>query len=200
MRTYIQKDIEGYVIKTDDTDLKIGMSYEDFKNGSFVQITEDQELYLKDNPDVDPKDLINVCTYDGKDVTYYVTVSPMTIDIAKKIKINEINDYDSSTAVNEFTYQGKPMWFDKVKRACISYSMNVEKQAGETATTLCDNDNISYTVPIDDALQMFAALEIYAKQCYNVTAQHKADVMALETVEDVENYNFESGYPEKLAF
>lgn len=200
MRTYIQKDIEGYVIKTDDINLKIGMSYEDFKNGSFVQITEDQELYLKDNLDVDPKDLINVCTYDGKDVTYYVTVSPMSLDVAKKVKINEITEYDASSAVNEFTYQGKPMWFDKVTRACISYSMNVEKQAGETATTLCDNDNVSYVITIDDALEMFAALELYAKKCYNVTAQHKANVMSLRTVEDVQNYNFKTGYPEKLVF
>ena len=155
---------------------------------------------MKDNPNTDPKDLINVRSYDGEKVEYYVTVSPLTLDVAKKVKINQITQYDASDAVNQFTYQGKPMWFDKVTRACISYSMNVEKQAGETATTLCDNDNISYTVPIDDALQMFAALEIYAKQCYNVTAQHKIDVMALETVEDVENYNFKSGYPEKLAF
>lgn len=200
MRTYIQKDIEGYVIKTDDTDLKIGISYEDFKNGSFVQITEDQELYLKDNPDVDPKGLINVCTYDGKDVTYHVTVSPMTIDIAKKIKINEINDYDTSDAVNEFTYQGKSMWFDKITRTCISYSMTMEKQAGNTATTLCDNDNVSYVIPIDDALEMFAALEIYAKQCYNVTSQHKLNVMSLESIDEVNNYDFTVGYPKKLAF
>ena len=42
MITYIQKDIEGYIIKTDDTNLKIGFSYDDFKNGAFIKITEDR--------------------------------------------------------------------------------------------------------------------------------------------------------------
>ena len=78
--------------------------------------------------------------------------------------------------------------------------MTMKKQAGNTATTLCDNDNVSYVIPIDDALEMFAALEIYAKQCYNVTSQHKLNVMSLESIDEVNNYDFTVRYPKKLAF
>ena len=45
-----------------------------------------------------------------------------------------------------------------------------------------------------------AALELYALECYNVTAAHKADIEALTTVEEVVAYDYESDYPEKLNF
>ena len=47
---------------------------------------------------------------------------------------------------------------------------------------------------------MLSALELYALECYNVTAAHKANVMALESVDDVVAYDYESGYPDKLNF
>lgn len=47
---------------------------------------------------------------------------------------------------------------------------------------------------------MLSALELYALECYNVTAAHKANVMALESVGDVVAYDYESGYPDKLNF
>jgi hypothetical protein len=41
---------------------------------------------------------------------------------------------------------------------------------------------------------------MYAVTCAGVTAQHKAAVNALTTVEEVEGYDFERLYPEKLIF
>ena len=40
---------------------------------------------------------------------------------------------------------------------------------------------------------------MYASDALNVTEAHKAAINALESVEDVEAYEF-SGYPEKLSF
>ena len=45
-----------------------------------------------------------------------------------------------------------------------------------------------------------AKIQIYANQCYGVTEKHKAAVNALETVEEVEAYDFTAGYPERLTF
>ena len=124
----------------------------------------------------------------------------VTLDKVISIRQQEIDRYDTSDAVNSFIYNGKKMWFDKVTRTCISYSMQVEKESGSTTTTLFDNDDVAYTLPIDLALGLFAQLELYAKACYNVTALHKAAINALTRVEDVLNYNIKTGYPEKLVF
>ena len=43
-------------------------------------------------------------------------------------------------------------------------------------------------------------LEVYAKQTNNVTHQHKAEVMAPTSIEEVEAYDITKDYPEKLVF
>jgi len=45
-----------------------------------------------------------------------------------------------------------------------------------------------------------AQIQIYADRCYIVTETHKAEVNALEAIDDVDNYDITSGYPEKLTF
>ena len=56
------------------------------------------------------------------------------------------------------------------------------------------------TLHIDEARQLLAALEIYATDCYNVTAMHKVQVNALDTIEDVDAFDITADYPERLVF
>lgn len=49
-------------------------------------------------------------------------------------------------------------------------------------------------------LQMLSALELYAMECYNVTAQHLATVKKLEDLNRIYNYNYTKGYPKRLNF
>ena len=107
--------------------------------------------------------------------------------------------YDTSSDVNSFTLGGKQMWLPKETRVGLVNSITIEKAAGKKNTTLWF-DGEKYELPVDDALQMLSALELYALECYNVTAAHKANVMALESVGDVVAYDYESGYPDKLNF
>lgn len=128
------------------------------------------------------------------------TVEGDALALAKQMVIARISAYDASTEVNDLTVNGKHMWYDKVTRTSISYSMKVEKDAGETTTKLYDNDNVPYVLPIDTALGLFAQLELYAKACFNNTEAHKAAVMAKRTVNTVLAYDYTTGYPEKLSF
>ena len=52
---------------------------------------------------------------------------------------------------------------------------------------------------IEQAQSIISHIEAYAKDCYNATAQHKANVSAMKTVEDVLGYDYTKGYPEKLT-
>jgi len=130
----------------------------------------------------------------------FVNGGSVDIDLAKQMMIARISAYDASTEVNDLTVNGKHMWYDKVTRTSISYSMNVEKNAGETTTKLYDNDNVAYVLPVDTALGLFAQLELYAKACFNNTEAHKAAVMAKRTINTVLNYDYTTGYPPKLEF
>lgn len=132
--------------------------------------------------------------------TEEVVVGELTLDKVIAIRRQEIEVYDKSDAVNDLIVNGKHMWYGKVDRTCISYSMNMEKEAGKTTTELYDNDGVKYTLPIDLALQMFGALELYAKACYNKTEEHKTAVAECQSIEDALDYNIKTGYPQKLSF
>ena len=50
------------------------------------------------------------------------------------------------------------------------------------------------------AEQMLAQIQLYADSCYIVTMQHKSAVEALDTIEEVDNYDYRDGYPSRLNF
>lgn len=121
------------------------------------------------------------------------------LDVTKEEAIEQITEYDQSEDVNSFTLLGKQMWLPKETRVGLVNSVTIEKNAGKETTVLWFGGE-KYELPVDTALQMLSALELYALECYNVTAAHKAAVNALESVEDVVAYDYTQGYPEKLNF
>ena len=119
------------------------------------------------------------------------------IEEVRKMKISEIQIFDKSTNVNSF--EGESMWLDKSTRVGLFNSISIEKNAGKTHTILW-YDAVKYVIPIPDALAMLNALELYALNCYNVTQSHIAAVRSLQTIEEIENYDYTIGYPVKLSF
>jgi hypothetical protein len=47
---------------------------------------------------------------------------------------------------------------------------------------------------------MLADIEVYAIKWFTKTFEHKEAVSALTTCEELANYNYTEGYPEKLHF
>ena len=118
---------------------------------------------------------------------------------AREKKTAEITAYDTSGAVNGFVLNGEQVWLDKATRVGLMNSTNIEKAAGHENTTLWLGGT-SLTVDCDRAIGMLSRLELYALECYNVTAEHKAVVGRLRTVGEVEGYDHTAGYPEKPVF
>lgn len=121
------------------------------------------------------------------------------LEKAKKDILQKIEDYDVSKEVNSFYLNGLQVWLDKDTRVGLMNSLTIEKNAGKEESTLWFN-NICITINCDAAIQMLSALELYALSCYNATAQHKVAVQNLTTLDEVMNYDFTTGYPEKLNF
>lgn len=122
-----------------------------------------------------------------------------TLENTINAKVEEIAKYDVSTNVNGFLYNGNTYWLDKDTRVGLMNSTKILKDAGETTTTLW-LDDLHVTFSVDDLIQMLSDLEVYALICYNVTAQHKATVRGLATIEEVKNFDITADYPQKLDF
>lgn len=133
---------------------------------------------------------------------YHVYVAPeptpeQLLALAKAEKIEEIEDYDNSTEVNEFFLAGQPMWLDAHTRQTLRISIDSYQSSGAETVTKWFN-GYRYTFPTNAWISMLNALEIYAAEALNVTESHKSAVMAMESIEDVNAYDITSGYPEKL--
>ena len=118
---------------------------------------------------------------------------------AKANKIREIEAYDTSAAVNSFFYGNVEFWLDRDTRVSVRSTAEIMKEMGRETMTLWLG-NVNVTLSPAEVLQMLAILEVYALECYNTTAEHKAKVNALATIEEVEAYNYTQGYPEKIHF
>ena len=113
--------------------------------------------------------------------------------------ISKINEYDKSSQVNCVTINGMYTWFDKATRVGLRNSTNVLKKLGNETTSLWVN-NKEITIKCDQLTDMLDKLEVYALNCFDITSKHKRNVYQLNTIEEIENYDYTSGYPEKLTF
>lgn len=116
---------------------------------------------------------------------------------AKKEVETAITAYDSSSAVNAFLLNGIQVWLDKATRVGLMNSTAIAKNMGQEKTSLWLG-SYQLEVDCDKAIQLLSALEMYALECFNVTAAHKKAVSELDNIEEVLTYDYKSGYPEKL--
>lgn len=121
------------------------------------------------------------------------------VSLARQMVLAKISVYDESENVNQFSFQGTDMWLNKDTRNGLIARLNAEKAIGKETSTLWLGTQ-SFTVTPDDGLAMLSALEVYASECYDKTAEHKAAVMALADVDSIVAYDYTTGYPEKLSF
>lgn len=133
----------------------------------------------------------DVCWIDG------VSSKADVLQRAKEAVLAAIEVYDTSSAVNGFMLNGQRVWLDKATRVGLMNSTQIVKAMGKTTTTLWFG-GMQIEVNCDKAIQLLSALEMYALECFNVTAAHKKAVAELNTVEEVLGYDYTKGYPEQL--
>lgn len=166
---------KGFILKGDDT------------YTSWIYCAKDAEL--QDYEVVAYSDYLraeNKKKYEGK-----------TLEEAKEMLLAEIDAYDKSSAVNGFVLNGAVVWLDKATRVGLMNSTSITKAMGQPTTTLWLGES-KMEVPCDTAIQLLSALEMYALECFNVTAAHKVAVSELNSIEEVETYDITAGYPAQL--
>ena len=130
-------------------------------------------------------------------VEFSAKMDALKLEQAKADKIAEITAYDTSNKVNGFMLNGLLVWLDKATRVGLMNSTTIAKAAGQKTTTLWLG-GLKLVVDCDKAIQLLSALEMYALECFNVTASHKQAVSELTTIEEAEAYDYKKGYPKML--
>lgn len=191
MYTYIKIDISEKLLVLDselDSNLfNVGTTFEDYLSNMFVPLSQAQCDFANNNPTASVEEIWNM------------TLNENSLMNALCYKLSEIDAYDSSSEVNEFFYQNQSFWLDKDTRVGLMNSTTILMNAGESTTTLWFG-NMNVTLPCASVIQMLSALEIYALECYNVTALHKSQVNAMTDIDEINAFDVTIGYPEKLSF
>lgn len=204
--TFKKAKIKNYMVKTAVWGWE-PPKYEQYENGIY-RIFFDPQLVevVKTHIDMETEKEVNEVVleyhvkYIEKDLPKLtIALRDNKLEAAKILLQERIKAYDSSTAVNEFYFGENSIWLDKLTRIGLVNSINVEKESGFTESALWYN-NECFNINCDKALEILKALELYAIECYNKTAEHYRNASLLTTEEELDNYDYREGYPEKLTF
>lgn len=122
------------------------------------------------------------------------------LERARMMKLSELHKYDESSEVNDciIVYGGQELhyWASKDERNDLKSAVKDCISVGRETYRLDLRDKgISLVLNCELLLQMMAALEVYAIDCYNKTTDHEFAIKTLATIEEVEAYDFKVGYP-----
>lgn len=169
----------------------IGETYEDYLDNKWVLLSDEQVAFHEAHPTASVKEVWDM----------ELTPTPVrTLEEAKAIKISNLERYDKSSAVNEFTINNEQTgWFTPEERTDHKMSIDYAKQFSVETLSFFVGDMPMELTPTQ-AEYMLAQIQFYANKCYNVTKAHRIAIEALETIEEVDDYDYTAGYPPKLNF
>lgn len=170
---------------------QLGITLEDYFNGKYVPLNEKQSAFLESHPEITPVE------------AFLMVTSPSQEEIfqqRKRDKLYQVFKYDHSEAVNVFFVNEVPLWLNKNSRASLFTTLAAYKTANKEVITLWTSGNnpMPITLTLSSFESLLMSLEIYAKECYDKTSEHKANISKIETIEELVAYDHTLGYPEKL--
>lgn len=171
----------------------------------YYKIIDDKQVFFKGNVLYSEQGtVINPTEEQMIEAGWQVYVEPeltnaQKLAAAKAEKIAQIEYYDASDNVEQFTINGTPMWLGHELRQQIRTSAEAYQSIGAENMTKVFN-GAEFTFPIAVWIQMLNALEIYAADALNTTERHKNNINDMDNIQDVIDYDYTTGYPTKLEF
>lgn len=206
---YIQKQLGFYFseVQLGDT-YKTGTTLEDYDNGAFLPLNDDQVAFHWEFPDATPLEVWNMEIPSTPDPE--PAPEPDELVIARQQKLQEIAEQDAfsnkfyvSVTSGGVEVANQELWIDKdLRNSLYSITLPALQSDGETKTKLWTTSTppASIDVPITWAMEKLPLLEIYAKRTYDLRASNEAAVYAATTVEEIAQIDVKLGYPHFLTF
>ena len=183
MKTYINKYLGFYEVDLELSDIFLtGETEFDYQNGAFVLLDESQLNFKQDNPDASPLEVFK---------------KTLNILELKNRKTKEIDDYDKSDSVNCFYVNSQKMWIDRDTRVSLYHTASI--LTTETIRLWTQGESpIYFDIERNMFKLLLESIEIYAKAAYDVSSMHKYNVNNLTDYVEILNYDYKSGYPDKI--
>lgn len=123
-----------------------------------------------------------------------------SIEDIRQLKLSDLEIYDTSDEVDGFLVGDHHMWLDGLERCKLEQGIKDCMALGRETYGLCIPGVGVVDLPCDTILDMLAQLNVYAVDCFKTTFLHEEAIKGLSTIEEIEAYDFTTGYPPKLSF
>lgn len=196
MFTYIKKSVSSIYVEFEEElspELfnNLGTTYQDYLDNKWVLLNEDQVEFHNNHPYASVIEVFN------KELNLELE---RTVEDSRNELLMKINEYNVSPNVDGFTINNAiNAWFTVQERLNYRQSVESAKRLGiEKLTFYVDSNELE--VNTSDAEMMLDMLQLYADQCFIATKRHQIIANSLQTIEELDTYDYTDGYPQKLNF
>ena len=109
----------------------------------------------------------------------------------RQVLIGKVQDKEDS---KEFVYKGEKLWWDKNTRAGL---VNLANSSYDNVALLINNKIMEFNPTV--LKNLLNKLEVYSSKVLIATHEHIQKIEKLQTLEDILNYDYNLGYPEKVV-
>lgn len=188
----------------------IGSSIEDYENGAFLLLSDEQAAFHAEHPDASQLEVWNMELTPEPEQPVVPDQEPDELAIARQAKLQEIAEQDEfsnkffiSVTQGGIEVANQELWIDKdLRNSLYSITLPALQSDGETKTQLWTTGTPpqSIDVPISWAMKYLPYLEIYAKRTYDRRASNEAAAYAATSLEQLAQINVKANYPHILTF
>lgn len=196
---YIKRNLKGFYYDTvepldPENFNNLGETWEDYLAGKWVLLNEKQVAFKKDNPSAKVWEV------------YKMELDPViehvrTVEEARDEMLDNIRSFDQSDGVNSFIVNNTfSAWFTIEERLNYQRSIDAALAINPDMDLIFFIGDVELSIKPQTASLMLSQIQLYADTCYVVTKRHKLAVENMATIEEIDNYDYTMGYPEKLNF
>ena len=203
---YINKNNGFWEIGKLSSFYEIGQNLDDYNNGAWLPLSDEQAAFHAAHPDASPLEVWNMQLTPVPEPM----PDPDPLETARQQKLQEIKTQDEFS--NKFFVSvlsggteiaNVELWIDKdLRNSLYSITLPALQADGQTTTKLWTTGTppLSIDVPIVWALDKLPLLEIYAKRTYDLKASKEAAAYAATSLEQLTQIDPKANYPHFLTF
>lgn len=188
MNTYIQKDTTTIYVELDyllDDNYTIGTTWDDYKDGLWVLLSDEQVAFRKANPKASVQEVFNM--------ELIPVPEPTPEELLEKARNQRISDAGDvyQNKINDFKYNDTALYIDYYQRLIKKDEASLIKQNGGTSIVLG-----SIEVNVDYTDYILNALTTYEKECGDALNEILSKLHACTSIDEVNATPITEGYPE----
>ena len=221
---YINKTIPFWETEKDlPLSYKTGVSIEDYENGAFLLLSDEQAAFHAAHPDASPLEVWNMQLTPAPEPV----PEPDPLEMARQAKLAEIEAQDkfsekffvmvtrymrddnsnilTDDAGNKLTEEvtNYTLWMDRsLRTTMLNTTLPAFKKRGDATRKFWTLDTPSQEVdiPIQWAIDRIPRLEIYATETYDLMQTNRNAAYAATSLEQLTQIDVKANYPHFLTF